>query len=209
MAAADQPNGTRASRLAQVIKAKYDAGLLKPYDYAKGYERMNKWMESGRAAPRMDSRAGSEIPEESPQRSTAAMRNGRLSVARAFFFFLALRVLVPFRTDKRAALAPNVPAFGRSISPESRRRILAALAGFRPKFRQIARTLTNVDLVFVEEAMERWMLEYDRAFACEPFIHTSKVAAIIADTLRQLSIPLHVSGDEREKSKKPTKSSPT
>lgn len=87
MAAADQPNGTRASRLAQVIKAKYDAGLLKPYDYAKGYERMNKWMESGRAAPRMDSRAGSEIPDESPQRSSAAMRNGRLSVARASFLF--------------------------------------------------------------------------------------------------------------------------
>jgi hypothetical protein len=43
---------------------------------------------------------------------------------------------------------------------------LTALNGFRPKFRQIARTLTDVDLVFVEEAMERWMLEYDRAFAC-------------------------------------------
>lgn len=57
--------------------------------------------------------------------------------------------------------------FGASISPESRRRILTALNGFRPKFRQIARTLTDVDLVFVEEAMERWMLEYDRAFACE------------------------------------------
>lgn len=53
------------------------------------------------------------------------------------------------------------------------------------------------------------MLEYDRAFACEPLIHTSKVAVVTADTLRQLSIPLHVSGDEREKSKKPTKSSPT
>jgi hypothetical protein len=39
--------------------------------------------------------------------------------------------------------------------------------GFRPKFRQIARTLTEVDLVFIEEAMERWMLQYDRAFACE------------------------------------------
>lgn len=38
--------------------------------------------------------------------------------------------------------------------------------GFRPKFRQIARTLTEVDLVFIEEAMERWMLQYDRAFAC-------------------------------------------
>ncbi|ADV19468.1 transcriptional regulatory protein [Cryptococcus gattii Ru294] len=149
MAAADQPNGTRASRLAQVIKAKYDAGLLKPYDYVKGYERMNKWMESGRAAPKMDSRAGSEAPEESPQRSTAPMRNGRLSIT--------------------TAMSSSAPAFGKSISSESRRRILAALAGFRPKFRQIARTLTNVDLVFVEEAMERWMLEYDRAFAS---IHT-------------------------------------
>lgn len=148
MAAADQPNGTRASRLAQVIKAKYDAGLLKPYDYVKGYERMNKWMESGRAAPKMDSRAGSEAPEESPQRSTAPMRNGRLSIT---------------------TMSSSAPAFGKSISSESRRRILAALAGFRPKFRQIARTLTNVDLVFVEEAMERWMLEYDRAFAS---IHT-------------------------------------
>ncbi|ODN98452.1 transcriptional regulatory protein [Cryptococcus wingfieldii CBS 7118] len=144
MAAADQPNGTRASRLAQVIKAKYDAGLLKPYDYVKGYERMNKWMESGRAAPKMESRAGSEIPESPHQKGVN--RNGMLSIAS-----------IP------------APVFGKSISPESRRRILAALAGFRPKFRQIARTLTNVDLVFVEEAMERWMLEYDRALAS---IHT-------------------------------------
>ncbi|WVQ71778.1 hypothetical protein IAR50_001319 [Cryptococcus sp. DSM 104548] len=144
MAAADQPNGTRASRLAQVIKAKYDAGLLKPYDYVKGYERMNKWMESGRAAPKMESRAGSEMPG-SPQQK-GGVSNGRLSISSA-----------------------PAPAFGKSISPESRRRILAALAGFRPKFRQIARTLTNVDLVFVEEAMERWMLEYDRALAS---IHT-------------------------------------
>lgn len=66
----------------------------------------------------------------------------------------------------RIAATP-APSYGSSISSESRRRILAALNGFRPKFRQIARTLSDVDLVFVEEAMERWMLEYDRAFACE------------------------------------------
>nr|XP_019042389.1 transcriptional regulatory protein [Kwoniella bestiolae CBS 10118]OCF21319.1 transcriptional regulatory protein [Kwoniella bestiolae CBS 10118] len=142
MAAADQPNGSRAARLAQVIKAKYDAGLLKPYDYVKGYERMNKWMESGRAAPRIESRAGSET--DSP---IGLGRNGRPNMT---------------------GLTPH-QALGKSISPDSRRRILAALAGFRPKFRQIARTLTNVDLVFVEEAMERWMLEYDRTFAS---IHT-------------------------------------
>ena len=63
--------------------------------------------------------------------------------------------------------------YGSSISPESRRRILTALNGFRPKFRQIARTLTDVDLVFVEEAMERWMLEYDRLFACGSFALSS------------------------------------
>ncbi|OCF36455.1 transcriptional regulatory protein [Kwoniella heveanensis BCC8398] len=147
MAAADQPNGTRAARLAQVIKAKYDAGLLKPYDYVKGYERMNKWMDSGRAAPKQESRANSETPSSPARCAVGLSRNGRSS------------------------LHPSTPiqALGKSISPESRRRILAALAGFRPKFRQIAQTLTNVDLVFVEEAMERWMLEYDRAFAS---IHT-------------------------------------
>lgn len=53
-----------------------------------------------------------------------------------------------------------------NISADGRRRIWAAMNGFRPKFRQIARTLTEVDLVFIEEAMERWMLQYDRAFAC-------------------------------------------
>jgi len=68
--------------------------------------------------------------------------------------------------DSYCTAATPVPVYGSSISAESRRRILAALNGFRPKFRQIARTLTNVDLVFIEEAMERWMLEYDRAFAC-------------------------------------------
>ena len=74
--------------------------------------------------------------------------------------------IVMSSADRGLAGTP-IPYHGSSISPESRRRILAALNGFRPKFRQIARTLTDVDLVFVEEAMERWMLEYDRAFACE------------------------------------------
>jgi len=72
LAAADQPSGPRASRLAQVIKAKYDAGLLKPYDYVKGYERMNKWMDSGRAAPKADSVSASA--PGSPQKG--GPRNG-------------------------------------------------------------------------------------------------------------------------------------
>ena len=74
LAAANQPAGPRASRLAQVIKAKYDAGLLRPYDYVKGYERMNKWMDSGRAAPKQDSAQGS-VPS-SPNRSSRPRMQG-------------------------------------------------------------------------------------------------------------------------------------
>lgn len=45
LAAADQASGTRDERLARVIKAKYEAGLLKPYDYSRGYAKMYKWLE--------------------------------------------------------------------------------------------------------------------------------------------------------------------
>jgi hypothetical protein len=45
LAAADQQSGTRDERLRKVIQAKYEAGLLKPYDYARGYARMFKWLE--------------------------------------------------------------------------------------------------------------------------------------------------------------------
>ncbi|KAL1405487.1 hypothetical protein Q8F55_009121 [Vanrija albida] len=132
LAAADQPDGTRAARLTQVIRAKYEAGLLKPYDYIKGYERMNRWMDSGRAA-RID----------------------------------ASRAPSPTKGNRRYVVPP--PPSGSSISPDSRRRILAALEVFRPKFRRIAKELTDLDLVFVEEANERLMLQYDRALAS---IHT-------------------------------------
>lgn len=132
LAAADQPSGSRASRLTQVIQAKYEAGLLKPYDYVRGYERMHRWMDSGRAKPL-----------ESSSRPGSPSKPGR-------------------------KLAPPPPS-GSSISPESRRRILAALEVFRPKFRKMAKELTDIDLVFVEEANERLMLQYDRTLAS---IHT-------------------------------------
>ncbi|BEI91661.1 uncharacterized protein CcaverHIS019_0404810 [Cutaneotrichosporon cavernicola] len=137
LAAADQPNGSRASRLTQVIRAKYEAGLLKPYDYIKGYERMNRWMDSGRAGAREGSRASSPTKGH----------NG----------------------ERKRLVVPPPPPSGSSISPESRRRILAALEAFRPRFRRIAKELTDLDLVFVEEANERLMLQYDRALAS---IHT-------------------------------------
>ena len=43
--AADQGTGSRDERLNRVIQAKYEAGLLKPYNYVKGYARLSKWMD--------------------------------------------------------------------------------------------------------------------------------------------------------------------
>ena len=46
LTAADQSDGTRDERLNSVIRAKYEAGLLKPFNYIKGYERLNTWMDN-------------------------------------------------------------------------------------------------------------------------------------------------------------------
>ena len=43
--AADQGAGSPNERLNRVIQAKYEAGLLKPYNYVKGYARLSKWMD--------------------------------------------------------------------------------------------------------------------------------------------------------------------
>jgi hypothetical protein len=43
--AADPASGTRAERLERVIRTKYEAGLLKPYNYVKGYARLSRWMD--------------------------------------------------------------------------------------------------------------------------------------------------------------------
>ena len=46
MIAADQGPGPRNERLNRVIRSKYEAGLLKPYNYVKGYARLQRWMDS-------------------------------------------------------------------------------------------------------------------------------------------------------------------
>jgi hypothetical protein len=43
--AADQESGSRDERLSRVIHSKYEAGLLKPYNYVKGYQRLSHWMD--------------------------------------------------------------------------------------------------------------------------------------------------------------------
>lgn len=45
LTAADQEDGTRDERLARVIHAKYEAGLLKPFNYVNGYARLFRWMD--------------------------------------------------------------------------------------------------------------------------------------------------------------------
>lgn len=98
LTAADQEPGTRDERLARVIHAKYEAGLLRPYNYVKGYARLSRWMDH-------------------------------------------------------------------NVSQESKKQILQPLSVLRPKFRAIAQSLTDIDLVFIEEAFERLLLDYDRVFS--------------------------------------------
>lgn len=100
LTAADQVDGPREQRLSKVIQAKYDAGLLRPYNHVKGYARLNTWME-------------------------------------------------------------------RNVSPASKRRILKPLSIFRPRFRAVAQSLSDVDLIFIEEAFERLLLDYDRVFSTQ------------------------------------------
>ncbi|KAJ3562816.1 hypothetical protein NP233_g9340 [Leucocoprinus birnbaumii] len=98
LTAADQESGSRNERLNRVIRSKYEAGLLKPYNYVKGYARLSKWMDS-------------------------------------------------------------------NVSQDSKQQILQPLSVLRPKFRAIAQSLRDLDLVFIEEEFERMLLDYDRVFS--------------------------------------------
>ena len=51
------------------------------------------------------------------------------------------------------------------MSEESRRRTLQTIASFRPHFHAVTAALTDLDLIFVEEAFERLLLDYDRVFS--------------------------------------------
>ncbi|CAJ0924016.1 13292_t:CDS:2 [Entrophospora sp. SA101] len=98
LTAADPSDGTSEDRLTQVINAKFQAGLLKPYNYVNGYTRLQKYME-------------------------------------------------------------------KNMSNLNRMRIGNSLCTFRPSFRRIAQSLTDIDLILVEEGFERLLLDYDRVFS--------------------------------------------
>ncbi|KAJ5175690.1 uncharacterized protein N7482_001567 [Penicillium canariense] len=99
MTAAD-PSGSDPpeERMNKLLKAKYDAGLLKPFNYVKGYARLNEYIEKN-------------------------MQNA------------------------------------------SRQRILRQFDKFRPKFRELMYSLTDVELILVEIWFEQSLMEYDRVFA--------------------------------------------
>lgn len=91
-------NATPEERMQRLLKAKYDAGLLKPFNYIKGYSRLGKYLD-------------------------------------------------------------------RNISAASKQKILRTLGQFRPKFRERASALTDMELVIVEMWFEKQLMEYDRVFA--------------------------------------------
>ncbi|KAJ1325116.1 RNA polymerase II-specific transcription factor-like protein [Microdochium nivale] len=91
-------NDTPEERMQRVLKAKYDAGMLKPFNYIKGYARLGKYMDG-------------------------------------------------------------------HIAPSSKQKILRQLDRFRPKFREKAQGLTDMELIYVEMWFEKTLMEYDRVFA--------------------------------------------
>ncbi|ORY93232.1 hypothetical protein BCR43DRAFT_478236 [Syncephalastrum racemosum] len=52
-----------------------------------------------------------------------------------------------------------------NMTASSRQRILNVMGTFRPAFRSVAQSLTDIDLILVEEAFERLLLDYDRVFS--------------------------------------------
>lgn len=91
-------NDNPEERMARVLKAKYDAGLLKPFNYVNGYARMGRYLDG-------------------------------------------------------------------HIASSSKQKILRTISQFRPKFREKAQGLTDMQLVYVEMWFEKQLMEYDRVFA--------------------------------------------
>ena len=86
------------ARMAQVLQAKYDAGLLKPFNYVAGYGKLSRYLDG-------------------------------------------------------------------HIAASSKKKILSTIGSFRPKFREKAQALTDLQLVYVEMWFERQLMDYDRVFA--------------------------------------------
>lgn len=56
------------------------------------------------------------------------------------------------------------------MSASSRQRILNVMGTFRPAFRSVAQSLTDIDLILVEEAFERLLLVNAEIFVVPSFL---------------------------------------
>ncbi|UKZ64348.1 uncharacterized protein TrAtP1_005563 [Trichoderma atroviride] len=132
-------NDNPEERMSRVLKAKYDAGLLKPFNYINGYAKLGKYLDG-------------------------------------------------------------------HIAPSSKQKILRTINQFRPKFREKAQGLTDMQLVYVEMWFEKQLMDYDRVFASmavpaccwrrtgEIFRGNKEMAELInvpVDQLRDGKIALH------------------
>ncbi|KAG6027630.1 hypothetical protein E4U41_000875 [Claviceps citrina] len=132
-------NDNADERMARVLQAKYDAGLLKPFNYINGYARLGKYLDG-------------------------------------------------------------------HIAASSKQKILRTINQFRPKFREKAQGLTDMQLVIVEMWFEKQLMDYDRVFASmavpaccwrrtgEIFRGNKEMAELInvpVDQLRDGKIALH------------------
>ncbi|KAH7320882.1 meiosis protein SPO22/ZIP4 like-domain-containing protein [Stachybotrys elegans] len=132
-------NDTPEERMDRVLTAKYEAGLLKPFNYINGYARLGKYLDG-------------------------------------------------------------------HIAPSSKQKILRTINQFRPKFREKAQGLTDIQLVYVEMWFEKQLMDYDRVFASmavpaccwrrtgEIFRGNKEMAELInvpVDDLRDGKIALH------------------
>ncbi|KHN98327.1 uncharacterized protein MAM_04088 [Metarhizium album ARSEF 1941] len=132
-------NDTAEDRMARVLRAKIDAGLLKPFNYINGYARLGQYLDG-------------------------------------------------------------------HIAPSSKQKILRTINQFRPKFREKAQGLTDMQLIIVEMWFEKQLMDYDRVFASmavpaccwrrtgEIFRGNKEMAELInvpVDQLRDGKIALH------------------
>ncbi|XP_044723906.1 fungal zn(2)-Cys(6) binuclear cluster domain-containing protein [Hirsutella rhossiliensis] len=132
-------NDNAEERMARVLRAKSEAGLLKPFNYINGYARLGKYLDG-------------------------------------------------------------------HIAPSSKQKILRTINHFRPKFREKAQGLTDMQLLYVEMWFEKKLMDYDRVFASmavpaccwrrtgEIFRGNKEMAELIkvpVDQLRDGKIALH------------------
>lgn len=159
LTAADQESGSRDERLNSVIQSKYEAGLLKPYNYVKGYARLSRWMDRKLVLlffpythilhTHVSVSVSASVSQESKQQILQP-----LSVLRPKF-----RVNEHFIKHSHSFQFPY-SSIGRC--PIASRSCMVIRSCRFPPFDPLH---SIQDLVFIEEAFERMLLDYDRVFS--------------------------------------------